>query len=282
MSSQPTIQYGSKGVSVTFLQQRLNAKGFHVTTDGDFGNETRDAVEQFQASCGIQADGVVGPMTWTLVCSEGQVTTPVDVVFEQKQALLRSIPADVSPVVKSVLTTAIYALGLKEIPDGSNGGPEIAEIVEGEGGDGLAPSAYYLYWHVTDKATLQTMPAWCCLFVSWAMKKGLGKATWKEIPWGNWLGGCSQAEDWAQKHGRWTPAPTGADVWGKVPGGAAFTISREGSGSDAATSSKAGHIGLVICENQDGTLTTIEGNISNKVGSHRRSKKELRGYITWF
>lgn len=278
MSTQPTIHKGSKGSAVTLCQQRLTAKGFVVKVDGDFGQKTEDAVEQFQASCGLDPDGIVGPMTWNFLMAEGTASTPEDVLNQARSELAAKIPADAHPNARKVLETAIGALGKKEIPDGSNGGPELAEIVEWEGGDGKPPSAYYLHWRVSDKTTLQTMPAWCAIFVCWAIRKALGSPSWQTTPMGNWYGGCSQWEEWAKKNGRWKTDHATATI----PAGAAFTISREQSGSDAATSPTAGHIGLVVCDNGDGTVTTIEGNVSNKVGSSKRKKSVLRGYVTWW
>lgn len=277
MATQPTIKKGAQGASVILLQQRLTAKGFVVKADGDFGQKTEDAVEQFQASCGLTADGTVGPVTWNFLMSEGQAPTPADVLEEAKASLRAKIPADVSANRADVLRAGINKLGCKEEPNGSNGGPELAEIVEGNGGDGKVPSAYYLHWGVKDKNILQTMPPWCALFVCYCLRIGLRVMDWKQIPFGNWFGGASQIEDWAKKNKKWT-----SPVSGEVPAGAAFTISREQSGSDAASSAGAGHVGLIVCDNGDGTVTTIEGNVSNKVGSHRRKKSDLRGIVTWW
>lgn len=275
--SQPTIRRGSKGASVRLCQERLTAHGLKVKIDGDFGPATDTAVHQFQAAYNLDTDGVVGSITWAYLMSLGQAPTPAQVIQEQRAALASYILQSSPQAVQAVLLTAIEKVGCKEVPDGSNGGSEIAEVVEGPGGDGRPPSAYYLYHKVTDKTVLQTMPPWCCLFVCYALRVGLGKTSWSDIPFGNWLGGCSQVEAWAQKNGRWTtPAPA------SVPQGALFTISRGDSGSDASSSARAGHIGFVLHDNGDGTVLTVEGNVSNAVGSHRRKKASLRGIITWW
>jgi hypothetical protein len=272
MSAQPTLKIGSQGASVTFLQKRLNANGYKVAEDGDFGPGTEQAVEQFQAANNMKADGIVGPMTWTLLLSKGSVAVPKDVVAEQKAALTALIPATTPAHIKAVLTTAIGKLGAKEVPAGSNGGPELADIV---GGDGKVPSAYYVHWGIKDANILKSMPPWCAIFVSWALKIGLGKTAWKDIPFGNWFGGASQIEDWGKKHGK-------LDGGHHVPSGALFTVSRDKSGSDAASSAGAGHVGFIVCDHGDGTVTTVEGNVSNKVASHRRKKSDLRCFILWW
>jgi hypothetical protein len=215
-------------------------------------------------------------MTWTLLMSKGSVSPPKDVLSEQKAWLRTAIPPTADPQVVAVLNVAIDKLGAKEVPEGSNGGPELAEIVD-EGGDGKAPSSYYVHWGIKDAKVLKTMPPWCAIFVSWALKKGLGKTKWSEIPFGNWFGGAAQIEQWGKRNNRWLMS-----TMLQVPPGVAFTISRDKSGSDAAQVTGAGHVGFVVCDNGDGTVTTIEGNVSNKVGSHRRKKGDIRGYIKWW
>jgi putative chitinase len=60
----PVLRRGDKSGSVTLLQTKLNAAGYQVGTDGDFGPGTDAAVKQFQAAKGLTADGIVGPTTW--------------------------------------------------------------------------------------------------------------------------------------------------------------------------------------------------------------------------
>ena len=60
-----TVQYGSKGSSVTTLQEALVNQGYEIDVDGDFGDGTYNAVVDFQSNNGLDADGVVGPNTWS-------------------------------------------------------------------------------------------------------------------------------------------------------------------------------------------------------------------------
>ena len=60
----PTLRKGSKGHDVTILQNELIEAGFRVLADGDFGENTVEAVKAFQASQGLEPDGVVGRGTW--------------------------------------------------------------------------------------------------------------------------------------------------------------------------------------------------------------------------
>ena len=63
----PTLRRGDRGEQVAALQSSLNAKGFSIGADGDFGFATEAAVRQFQQSRGLPADGVVGRDTWNLL-----------------------------------------------------------------------------------------------------------------------------------------------------------------------------------------------------------------------
>ena len=55
---------GSAGGCVRLVQQKLNAEGERLTTDGKFGTGTAAAVKRYQARHGLTADGTVGKATW--------------------------------------------------------------------------------------------------------------------------------------------------------------------------------------------------------------------------
>ena len=56
---------GMTGADVEVLQAVLKARGIIVTNpDGIFGSYLEDKVKAFQASHGLDADGIVGPLTW--------------------------------------------------------------------------------------------------------------------------------------------------------------------------------------------------------------------------
>jgi cell wall-associated NlpC family hydrolase len=58
------LSNGSTGSAVVLLQSNLNlVDNSHLTLDGDFGNLTKQIVEQFQKSKGLSPDGIVGPLT---------------------------------------------------------------------------------------------------------------------------------------------------------------------------------------------------------------------------
>lgn len=63
-SSDPTLRLGDTGDAVRKLQTRLNAWGFKLIVDGDFGPATLAAVKDFQTQHKLIVDGIVGPATW--------------------------------------------------------------------------------------------------------------------------------------------------------------------------------------------------------------------------
>lgn len=61
----PVLQQGSKGRSVTLLQNVLaSTKDYLAAIDGDFGPRTKAAVQAFQRRSNLVSDGVVADRTW--------------------------------------------------------------------------------------------------------------------------------------------------------------------------------------------------------------------------
>jgi metacaspase-1 len=61
---EPTLRRGDRGPAVARLQRLLVERGYSVTVDEIFGQRTDAAVRAFQRTQGLDADGVVGPLTW--------------------------------------------------------------------------------------------------------------------------------------------------------------------------------------------------------------------------
>ncbi|MGB7316111.1 MAG: peptidoglycan-binding protein, partial [Nodosilinea sp.] len=55
------------GPDVQQVQAALGRWGQQITADGVFGPATKQAIEQFQRSQGLIADGIVGPQTWAFL-----------------------------------------------------------------------------------------------------------------------------------------------------------------------------------------------------------------------
>lgn len=68
--SWPVIQQGDRGPSVEELQRRLTNAGFVVDIDGSFGTDSRKVLEAYQASRGLDVDGVAGLQTWTAILTD--------------------------------------------------------------------------------------------------------------------------------------------------------------------------------------------------------------------
>lgn len=66
------LMRGDKGPKIVELQNRLMALGYDLPAygaDGDFGDETMTAVENFQRDNNILMDGVVGDTVWNKMFS---------------------------------------------------------------------------------------------------------------------------------------------------------------------------------------------------------------------
>jgi len=63
----PVLQKGSQGHDVVDLQNELIDAGYKVLADGDFGENTDEALRDFQSRHGLDADGIVGARTWAML-----------------------------------------------------------------------------------------------------------------------------------------------------------------------------------------------------------------------
>ena len=58
------VAYGSSGKAVKELQTALNAHGYSLDVDGQFGSKTQAAVRDYQQKNGLRLDGIAGDETW--------------------------------------------------------------------------------------------------------------------------------------------------------------------------------------------------------------------------
>lgn len=265
----PVFQVGAQGDAVKALQQRLSAHGFKTEPTGIFGAETQTAVVGFQKQVGLPATGQLDPRTQGHLYGQQPRALPDAAVSELRNNLLAKLPdlvaahpSAVRDTIASVIRAAINTVGLREIPKGSNGGPEMGFITEGFAGNA---------------------PPWCALAVSYWVKTGLGVTDWKLLPWGCRNARALSFGQWGESKGRLIASHQ------KAPAGAIYVMLREGSGSDAggARASGAakwqgnGHTGLVIEDGGD-SIVTIDGNVSDMIKVCTRKKSDVIGYVTWW
>lgn len=137
-------------------------------------------------------------------------------------------------------------------------------ISEGSGG-----ATKFHDWYIGNKAAKLTAArdggspssykgaAWCDMFVSWLGEKtgvkGMGADAYT----------VSHAK-WFKKTGRWGQEPK--------PGAVVF-FAWDGGGIPAIE-----HVGVVVKDNGDGTVKTIEGNTEDAVKEKTRSESQIAGY----
>ena len=264
------VRIGSRGDAVVSLQKRLNHHGFGpLAEDGDFGRKTHNAVIQFQMAQGLSVDGIVGQNTWSELMRPydgGHASTEIIGKAVRQARLRESLIINRSgAIVKSVLNVAIDDLGRREVPSGSNSGPEIDHLING----------YHDYWKIS-KSKYPAFP-WCAMAVSRWIYFGMGLKSWRHHPFGHFFGGVGQIEDWAHQRNKFfTPGKDGLP-----PVGSIFVMSRLSSGSDASSSTRSGHTGFIVSVNGD-EIMTIEGNVKNAVSSMDRKLSDITGYIIWW
>ena len=95
----PTLKKGDKGTYVTLAQSYLIKLGYSCGTtgaDGDFGKNTEAAVKAFQKDNGLNADGVIGQVTWSVLCGAKPAAmyavTVKGLTESQADALIKQYP----------------------------------------------------------------------------------------------------------------------------------------------------------------------------------------------
>ena len=65
----PILRYGDSSMAVRKVQAVLKEIGYDVTTDGDFGPETKQKVMLYQTAVGVPETGEVDALTWSKLMS---------------------------------------------------------------------------------------------------------------------------------------------------------------------------------------------------------------------
>ncbi|MCA2508121.1 MAG: peptidoglycan-binding protein [Microcystis sp. M54BS1] len=64
------LKLGVIGENVKKVQRELNNQGYPCPDNGNFDENTKQRVIQFQAEHNLAADGIVGPLTWEKLFQE--------------------------------------------------------------------------------------------------------------------------------------------------------------------------------------------------------------------
>lgn len=196
----PTLKRGATGHDVMLLQQMLQSQGFfNAVTGGNFLDQTYAAVVHFQQTHQdrfgewLEPDGVVGPETWwALAHPSGQPqrsnlaqadTDPQADRNDNRIRLLRWAETE-------------HSKGIKEIPDGSNWSPRIAQYLAQGGVKVAAP--------------------WCAAFVCCASWEALGRCVFGH------MAHCESIYNVCKKNGSLTKTP--------YPGHAFIMLHGDGTG----------------------------------------------------
>ena len=248
----PVLSNGDKGPDVARLQQALIEQGYDCGIDLDgniFGPSTGSAVKLFQAGHigpdgkPLAVDGVVGPNTWWALDnpSGSAQHQPTGDVPEQEAS--NSIAAAALASARAEL-----ALGVHEIPDGSNRGPSV-DIYTGMEGVPIPPLG----------------PAWCAYFASWNFAKAPGGS-----PFGC-IGGAQSIAHYCLKN-----IPGSVIDMTVQPG----YVPRCGDLGVIANDQIHGHA-VQVAASQDGIIWSIEGNSGNAVRMRQRQASVCRWYVNF-
>jgi len=235
--------------NVKLVQQRLKELGINPgTVDSDFGPHTENAVRLFQARSTdetgqpLEADGVVGPKTWTALFARG--TTPV---------IIPPPPPPPSNLVAALLDFAADEVGVREQPIGSNRGPRVDQYIRSVGLDPTEDSypwcmafVFFCYMQATQKVGAQNLvPKDGSVHSSWAKSRNKPGVTTVTAA-----------------AARANPA--------LVKPGMVFFID---------TGNQHGHAGIIV-DNLNSFMETIEGNTNDNgsregIGVFRRSRRRV-------
>jgi len=221
-----SIRAGEKNATlVREIQRALLGRGCGpLALTGSFDAATVAAVRLFQArftdvlGTPLKVDGIVGPVTWAALFPDAE---PAPVVPPP-------------PLSAAALDAARGEIGVREVPPGSNRGPEVDAYLRAVG---LEPAAGSY--------------AWCAAFVYWCFGKGAAV-----------IGAPNPLPRTAGALALWNGAKAGATRIAAADAQARPSLVSPGQIFVLSTGGGLGHVGLV--ESVDGgVLTTIEGNTND-------------------
>ena len=217
------LKIGSNGKDVEKVQQLLQAAGYTIKVDGDFGPKTRAAVMDFQVhnvdhrGLPLICDGEVGPLTLWRLQNRNTITPhtdPFDVTV---------LPSGGSTIGRAALTVAI------------------SEIAAGAGEIGANNSGLWVRKYLN--GLVAEGNPWCAGFASWCFSQTSNGIPFKYSVGARDILNQFKNKGWAFKPDAGIdPAPGDIIVWYRQ-----------------SMQSGLGHIGLVHSY-ANGVVNTIEGN----------------------
>ena len=113
-SDRQTLKKGSKGQDVMELQTVLMKLGYDLGfygADGDFGKDTEAAVRSFQRDYGLEADGIIGPLTRAeLEKASSVIPTVSDMSFRPERSEVEKSPDTYSVTIFGLDLTQAKAI----------------------------------------------------------------------------------------------------------------------------------------------------------------------------
>jgi hypothetical protein len=183
------------------------------------------------------------------LCGGVAATAHADTTPQKSRSQKSQHAAAPGATAQDVIALAKKQVGIQE--DGSGGGTKFQQWYMS------TPQAQLTLKRDGGSLADYGTAAWCDMFISWvgnhARVRGMGEDAY-----------TVEHAKWFQRVGRWGSTPK--------PGAVVF-FSWSGGGIDGID-----HVGLVVKDNGNGTIQTIEGNTNNAVMARERSTDSVVGY----
>ncbi|BAZ17193.1 peptidoglycan-binding domain 1 protein [Calothrix sp. NIES-4071] len=240
------LRWGTKGEDVKALQQALNDWGFNAgDVDGEFENNTEEAVKAFQLKAGLMIDGEVGPMTWGKLGGKYEDSFPID-------------PSDSINLRLAAFAEVEAAKGLKWDGEDSEAEKYLSPFRE----------PMLLLDHI---GTAPVFYNWCAAFVAYCCRKvGITIPDRPEKYWAT-MALVESWEFWAKQNGYWYPRGSVIPMRGDI-------VTFDWPGIEGVFN----HIGIIRAHSQGSSvIKTSEGNAGNNhiSGNFNKNLSTVTGII---
>jgi hypothetical protein len=243
------LKLGSQGDDVKKVQEILRDQGYYTgKIDGDYGNKTFMAVQEFQGGhinnkgFPLGTDGKVGTETWWALQNPSGAP--------QRSGIDPLVPSGLTEQRQKLLDFScdLYRENIREIPDGSNRG------------DGV------------DKITGGWAAPWCAMYVSYVLKHALGLET---------FGARQAAVINIYKEAKELDLFRAKADYSPRPGDIFIMLYKDDDGKFTGK----GHTGFVLRVSADGkSFNSQEGNCANSLRNKIRytSQGSLIGFVNFY